>query len=152
MKTDWKLKLKCLYCVMDSQQQTIDLLTRYYASFNDGETDAMLELMADDVAHDLNQGGRDMGVSAVRKFFVRMNRCYREKVADLQIFASNDGTRAAAEFVVHGSYLSTDDGLPEANGQTYVLPAGAFFAIENQRIKRVTMYYNLEDWLRQVNA
>jgi hypothetical protein len=38
-----------------------------------------------------------------------------------------DGTRAAAEFVVNGTYLATDEGLPEARGQTYVLPAGGFF-------------------------
>ena len=41
---------------------------------------------------------------------------------------------AAAEFVVHGTYLSTDSGLPEARGQTYVLPAGTFFTIRDGKI------------------
>jgi steroid delta-isomerase-like uncharacterized protein len=71
---------------------------------------------------------------------------------EIQLFASEDGTRAAAEFVVRGTYLATDDGLPESTGQIYVLPAGAFFSIKNGKIARVTMYYNLEDWLRQVHA
>jgi steroid delta-isomerase-like uncharacterized protein len=63
---------------------------------------------------------------------------------------SPDGTRAAAEFVVHGEYLATDEGLPEATGQTYTLPAGAFFEVVGGRIARVSNYYNLPDWLAQV--
>jgi steroid delta-isomerase-like uncharacterized protein len=137
---------------MDSQVHTLQLLSSYYASFNAGDTDAMLALMAEDVVHDINQGGSETGVEAFREFFVRMNRCYRETVSDLQVFANENGTRAAAELIVHGTYLATDDGLPEACGQTYDLLAGAFFTIENQRIKRVTMYYNLQDWLEQVHA
>ena len=69
--------------------------------------------------------------------------------------ATADGTRAAAEYVVHGEYLVADEGLPAARGQRYVLPGGAFFEIEfgeagAGRITRVTNYYNLQDWLRQV--
>ena len=66
--------------------------------------------------------------------------------------ASEDGARAAAEFVVHGAYLATDEGLPEANGQTYVLPAGAFIAVEEGKIARLTMTYNLADWTAQVSG
>jgi len=79
-----------------------------------------------------------------------MERCYKERLEDIVLMASEDGTRAAAEFVVHGQYLATDEGLPEANGQTYVLPAGAFLAIEGGKITRLTMYYNLGDWTKQV--
>ena len=79
-----------------------------------------------------------------------MERCYKERLEDIVLMASEDGTRAAAEFVVHGQYLTTDECLPEAQGQTYVLPAGAFLAIENGRITRLTMYYNLADWTAQV--
>lgn len=53
---------------------------------------------------------------------------------------------------MHGEYLKTDPSLPEAHGQHYVLPAGAFFAIRDGRIARVTTYYNLQDWLKQVGA
>lgn len=134
-----------------TMQKTIEILEQYYACFNEGNTDGMLALMADDVIHDINQGGSEHGIEAFREFFVRMNRCYRENVSDLLLFASDDGTRAAAEFIVHGTYVSTDDGLPEARGQTYDLPAGAFFRFQNDRIIRVTMYYNLQDWLKQVH-
>ena len=53
---------------------------------------------------------------------------------------------------MNGTYLETDAGLPEASGQTYVLPAGGFFSIEDGRISRVVTYYNLADWVRQVSA
>ena len=79
-----------------------------------------------------------------------MARCYREHLADIVVMANDAGTRAAAEFVVHGTYIATDDGLPEARGQSYVLPAGTFFTLRGGRIARVTTYYNLADWVRQV--
>ena len=62
------------------------------------------------------------------------------------------GTRAAAEFTVLGTYLNTDEGLPPANGQTYRLPAGAFFELRNGRVARISNYYNLPDWIAQVGG
>ncbi|HEX7932387.1 MAG TPA: isopropylmalate/homocitrate/citramalate synthase, partial [Paraburkholderia sp.] len=58
--------------------------------------------------------------------------------------------RGSAEFVVHGEYLVTDEGLPPAIGQKYILPAGAFFDVRAGKIARVTNYYNLPDWTAQV--
>jgi steroid delta-isomerase-like uncharacterized protein len=93
-----------------------------------------------------------VGKEAFRAFLQRMDRCYREQVVELVSFASEDGKRGAAEFVIKGEYLSTDEGLPPATGQRYRLPVGAFFEIENNVVKRITNYYNLQDWLRQVGA
>jgi steroid delta-isomerase-like uncharacterized protein len=112
----------------------------------------MLNLLSDDVAHDINQGVREIGKPAFRAFLAHMDQCYTEQLADIVVFSEADGARAAAEFVVHGVYKATDAGLPEAAGQTYNLPAGAFFQIESGRISRVTNYYNLQDWLKQVGA
>ena len=80
-----------------------------------------------------------------------MSRCYKEELTDMVIFSSDDGTRAAAEFIVNGTYLVTDEGLPEAKGQTYRLPGGSFFELKDDRISRVTTYYNLADWIAQVS-
>ena len=124
----------------------------YYAAFNAGERDAMLALLTEDVVHDLNQGGRETGKEAFRRFLAHMDRCYREQLTDIVVMVGADGRRAAAEFVVHGTYLSTDTGLPPARGQTYLLPAGTFFELRDGRIARVTTCYNLADWSRQVGA
>lgn len=132
--------------------RTAALIRRYYAAFNDGDVEAMLGCLAEDVAHDVNQGRRRLGKAAFRDFCRHMARCYAETLQDIVVMVDEDGGRAAAEFVVHGTYLATDDGLPEARGQTYVLPAGTFFAVRDGLIARVTTYYNLEDWLAQVGA
>jgi len=129
---------------------TETLLRRYYDAFNRGDSDGMLACLADDVVHDVNQGERRFGKEAFRAFNARMAHCYSEKLQDILIVVSADGVRGAAEFNVHGTYKNTDEGLPPAKGQTYVLPAGAFFAIKNGQIARVTNYYNLTDWLMQV--
>ena len=93
-----------------------------------------------------------MGISAFREFLVHMNRSYRETVIDPVIMVSSDGSRAAVEFMLEGQYLVTDDGLPEAKGQTYSLRVGAFFEIVAGKIVRVSNHYNLADWIRQVEA
>jgi steroid delta-isomerase-like uncharacterized protein len=112
----------------------------------------MLALLTGDVAHDINQGGRETGREAFRAFLAHMDRCYRERIHGLVVMVAETGQRAAAEFIVDGTYLASDQGLPEARSQTYSLPAGAFFDIRDGRIARVTNYYNLQDWLRQVGA
>ena len=68
------------------------------------------------------------------------------------VFSTPDSSRAAAEYIVNGTYLETDAGLPEARGQSYRLPAGSFFDLKDGKISRVTTYYNLSDWMAQVSA
>lgn len=131
---------------------TADLIARYYAAFNARNWEGFFALMTEDVAHDLNQGARETGKPAFRAFIDRMNASYREQIVEISVSVNRDGTRAAAEYVVLGTYLKTDAGLPPARGQTYRLPGGAFFEIRDGLIARVTNYYNLQDWLRQVGA
>ncbi len=133
------------------QDRATELVLTYYAAFNRGDWDGMLALLTDDVIHDLNQGARETGREAFAAFLGRMNASYREQLRNIVVLASLDGDRAAAEYVVHGEYLNTDEGLPAATGQAYVLPGGAFFDIRDDRIARVTNYYNLQDWIAQVS-
>ena len=128
------------------------LVARYYAAFNAGDWAGMLACLTDDVAHDINQGDRRIGRDDFARFLSHMERCYREQLSDMVLMASDDGRRASAEFIVHGNYLVTDEGLPPAAGQAYSLPAGAFFDIADGLIRRVSVYYNLADWTRQVSA
>lgn len=127
-----------------------ELVQAYYAAFNAGDMPTFLDLLAEDVVHDINQGERQVGKDTFAAFMDKMNRCYRERLADIVVMQNAAGDRAAAEFVVHGEYLADDEGLPPANGQTYVLPAGAFFEIKNGKVARISNYYNLNDWIAQV--
>jgi steroid delta-isomerase-like uncharacterized protein len=128
------------------------LVGAYYAAFNAGDRAAMCALLAGDVAHDVNQGGRRVGLPAFRAFLAQMDAAYEERLDDVVVMADATGTRAAAEFVVVGRYLRTEPGLPEASGQAYRLPAGAFLDVQDGKIRRVTTYYNLQDWIAQVSA
>jgi steroid delta-isomerase-like uncharacterized protein len=130
----------------------LELITAYYSAFNAGNMEGFLTLLHPEVVHDINQGRRETGKETFASFMQHMNRCYREQLADIVVMASADGSRAAAEFTVHGEYIATDEGLPEARGQRYVLPAGAFFEIRDGKVARVTNYYNLNDWIAQVGA
>ena len=127
-------------------------IAAYYAAFNAGDPQGMLALVSDDVEHRVNEGGIRRGRDKFAAFCAHMGISYREQLQDLMIFTSPDGTRGAAEFTVHGEYLQTDPGLPEARGQRYVLPAGAFFDLADGKITRITTFYNLSDWVAMVSA
>lgn len=126
------------------------LIRHYYDTFNSGDREAMLALLTEDVVHDINQGGSETGRETFRAFLQRMDRCYREQVEQLVVMADETGTRGAAEFYIRGAYITTDEGLPEAAGQTYWLRVGAFFDLRDGKVARVTNYYNLQDWIKQV--
>jgi steroid delta-isomerase-like uncharacterized protein len=119
----------------------------YFAAFNAGDTEAMLACVAEDVAHHVNEGQVRRGKAAFGEFCAHMSRCYQEELTDMVIFAAEGGTRAAAEYIVNGTYLATDSGLPEANGQSYRLPAGSFFSLEGDKISRVVIGHNTADLL-----
>ncbi|MBN7785840.1 nuclear transport factor 2 family protein [Ponticoccus gilvus] len=128
-----------------------DTIRRYFDAFNAGDTAEMLACLDPEIEHHVNEGQIRRGTGKFAEFCDHMSRCYRETLTDIVIFANGDGTRAAAEFIVNGTYLETDAGLPEARGQTYRLPAGSFFSLKDGKISRVVTYYNLADWVRQVS-
>jgi len=126
-------------------------ISAYFDAFNHRDTAAMEALVTEDFEHHVNEGKIRHGVENFRAFNAHMSRCYRERLTEIVMMANDAGTRGAAEFVVQGEYIATDDGLPEAKGQRYILPAGTFFTLREGRIQRVTTYYNLADWIRQVS-
>ena len=135
-----------------NRDSTIALIAGYYDAFNANAPEGMLARVSDDIEHRVNEGATRLGREKFTEFCAHMGVSYREQLKDMVIFASEDGTRAAAEFTVHGEYLQTDPGLPEAKGQGYILPAGAFFDVKDDKITRITTFYNLSDWVAQVSA
>ncbi len=129
---------------------TTELIQQYYNYFNKLDITSFLGMLDNNVIHDINQGDREIGIDAFAKFMDRMDSSYTENIKDLVIMTNQDGSRAAAEFIVEGTYKATDKGLPIAQNQHYKLPCGAFFEIKNGNTTRVTDYYNLKSWLKQV--
>lgn len=132
--------------------QAKQLIEQYYTTFNNGDLAGFLALLDDNVIHEINQGKCETGKNAFKKFMEHMNTCYRETIKDIVIFSGADESRAAAEFLVAGTYIKTDDGFPIAQNQTYELSAGAFFEIKNNKITRITNYYNVQEWVKLISA
>jgi steroid delta-isomerase-like uncharacterized protein len=130
--------------------RTSALVLRFCAAFSRGDVDGMVDCVADEVVHDINQGEREVGKAAFRAYLLQHGRSYREELRDVVVMSIDDGTRAAAEFSVNGVYQSEAPGLPAAAGQRYTLTAGVFFAINQGKIARVTPYYNQHDRLAQI--
>ena len=135
-----------------AQQETRQRIEAYFEAFNASDYDGMLGLLDEDVVHDINQGKREIGREKYSWFLARMRQHYDERVADLVIMTTPDGARAAAEFTVRGTYIATAEELPPASGQTYSIAAGIFFELDDGRISRVSTYYNLNEWIRQVEG
>lgn len=131
---------------------TPELIKSYYDAFNAKKFKDMLTFLSEDVIHDTNQGTRSTGIAAFTTFLGEMDEFYDENLTDIVIMTNADGSRASAEFICNGTYKTTCEGLPKATGQKYKLPVGCFFEVKNGKIARVTNYYNMNDWLAQVNS
>jgi steroid delta-isomerase-like uncharacterized protein len=135
-----------------SNNDTFLLIQSYYDAFNEKDMKKFMGLLSEDVVHDINQGDTEIGKPLFEAFMNRMNEMYSETVHDVIILTSRDGLYASAKFHLSGMYMKTHPGLPQAKGQTYVLNAGAFFEVENKKIIRVSNYYNLNEWIKQVST
>lgn len=129
--------------------ETERLIRAYFKAFNAGDPEALLATLDENVVHDINEGPSEVGREVFRRFKAHMDRCYRETIVDLVVMTS--GERGAAEFTVDGAYVGTDAPLPEAHGQTYSIPAAAFFVVHAGKITRVTSYYNLQGWIAAIS-
>ncbi|MEO8802586.1 MAG: ketosteroid isomerase-related protein [Rudaea sp.] len=131
--------------------RTSALILRYYAALNRGDVDGVLDCVADDVTHDINQGTRETGKAAFENHIRRTLRSYREELRDIVVMCIDDGTRAAAEFTIQGTYQAAASGMLPAQGQRYALAAGAFFAIHQGKIARLTQYHNDHERQAQIS-
>lgn len=133
-----------------SQQQARETIETYFEAFNASDYDRLLSLLDEDVVHDINQGNREIGREKFSWFLARMRQHYDERIDDLVIMTTPDGSRAAAEYTLRGTYLVTAEDQPPASGQTYSIAAGVFFDFDDGRISRITACCNLRAWVRQI--
>jgi len=127
-----------------------NIIENYYKAFNNADYQTMLSFLDESIAHEINQGSTQVGIENFKKFLAHMENCYKEHLEDIIVMDAGDGKHYSAEFIVNGEYLKTDGDLPKANGQKYKLKAGTFFEVSNNKIKRVTTYYNLPLWIEMV--
>lgn len=133
-------------------QTSLETAKEYYRYFNERNWDGMLSLLDKQVRHEPNQAGEPrIGTDKFAEFLAHMDESYAETLTDMVFFSEPGNSRVAVEFTVNGVYKKGEEGLPEAHGQEYVLPAAAFLEFREGKITRVTTYYNLTEWIRLVS-
>ena len=130
---------------------SLEIVKQYYTSFNQKNWDGMLSLLHPKVRHEANQGDVRIGIDKFTEFLQKMDESYEETLTEMIFFTEPSDSRVAVEFVVNGIYKKEEEGLPKANGQTYVLPAAAFLEVKEGKISRVTTYYNLPLWIELIS-
>lgn len=134
------------------QPSSLAYAKQYYEYFNNRNWEGMLDLIDPAVRHEPNQSDEPrIGIEKFKAFLQKMDDSYEETLTDLVFFVDPSGNRIAVEFVVNGLYKKEEEGLPTAYGQSYVLPAAAFLEFRNDKIVRVTTYYNLTHWIKLVS-
>lgn len=133
-----------------SSKAAESIIRAYYQALNEKDMISFFDLLADDVVHDVNEGVQEQGKTAFRFFMNRVNRHYDEQISDVSIMLDETAEKAAAEFMVEGHYLESEFSLPEAKGQYYKIKGGTFFELRDNLIVRVTSYYNLAEWVQQI--
>jgi steroid delta-isomerase-like uncharacterized protein len=126
------------------------IIENYYQAFNEKKWQEMLSLLDENVIHEINESSAVQGKNEFTSFLKIMDEAYDERLTDMIIFSN--GNRCAAEFICHGVYKKSQPGLPPAKGQKYSLRVGCFFELKNNKITRITNYYNLNNWLKQVGV
>jgi steroid delta-isomerase-like uncharacterized protein len=129
----------------------LDIVKQYYNAFNEKNFDGMLALLHPEVRHEPNQGDVRVGIEKFTEFMKMMDDSYEETLTDMVFFTEPTDKRVSVEFVVSGIYKKGDEGFPEAHGQKYILPAASFLEVTDEKISRVTTYYNLERWIKLVS-
>jgi steroid delta-isomerase-like uncharacterized protein len=130
---------------------SLEIVQKYYAAFNDKNWAGMLALVSPEIRHEPNQGEVRVGLEKFTEFLGMMDTSYEETLTDMVFFTEPTGHRIAVEFTVHGMYKQGEEGMPVAHGQRYVLPAAAFVEVSEEKITRVTTFYNLPLWVSMVS-
>jgi steroid delta-isomerase-like uncharacterized protein len=130
---------------------TLEIVQQYYTYFNQKNWDGMLSLVDSDIRHETNQGEVRIGFEKFTAFLQKMDECYDENLTDMVFFTESSQQRIAVEFIVNGIYKKGDEDLPPAHNQVYLLPAAAFLEVKNDKITRITTYYNLPLWIELVS-
>lgn len=130
---------------------SLEIVKQYYNCFNQKNWAGMLDLLDAQIRHEPNQGEPRVGLELFSQFLQHMDECYEETLTDIVLLSEPSDTRIAAEFIVKGKYKKGEEGLPEAKGQNYILPAAAFLEVHKGKITRITTYYNLPLWIQLVS-
>ncbi len=129
----------------------VNTVQAFFDAINASDFDALLDLLHEDVVHDINEADRQIGKPSFRVQLIQAKSAFDETLSDISIMIAENSARVAAEYTRRGTYTQTTNGLPPADGQAFSLQAGTFFEIEDGLITRVTNYFNKAELVRQLS-
>jgi len=129
---------------------SIELVKKYYEEFNKKNIEGILDLCSDNVINEPNQGENQIGKELLRNFFKISWSHFKEDVYDLDILCNQDGSNVATEYTVRGTYFNTKENLFPATNQKYDITCTTLFKFKDNKISKITRYYNTKKWLDMV--
>lgn len=127
------------------------LVQNYYDAIAAKDLSLFLELLTDDVVHEINQGLVEKGKALFKTFMEKQFSCGDQHIQNLIVFSSPDGKYATSRFTCSGKYTKSESGYPLATGQFWEIPVVSYFEIRENQFSHVAVYYNLADWINQVS-
>lgn len=128
------------------------LVQKYYDTLLVQDLDGFLALLADNVVHEINQGPTEVGKNLFKPFMEKQFSSGKINIKDLIILTSPDGKYASSRFICSGNYNVAQTGAPIAKGQHWEVPVVSFFKIDNGKITHVAVYYNSNEWQKQLKS
>jgi steroid delta-isomerase-like uncharacterized protein len=123
----------------------------FYAAYGRRDVEAMMSLVSDDIVEDLSGIGLVTGAQDEREFLSGLLAAFPDLVTEVtRVIAVGD--LVAVEWHRSGTFSGTPwRGLP-ASGKPFVLRGGAFLVVSDNKITRITGYYDTADFARQIGA
>lgn len=130
---------------------THELIKKYYDSILSQNLSEFLGLLTIDVVHEINQGNTEIGREKFKTFIAEQFSHGKIKIDDLIILTSPDGKYATTRFLCSGNYAKSIEGFGPAKNQYWKIPVVSFFKVSNGKISHVAVYYNQNEWMKQIS-
>lgn len=127
------------------------LVKSYYQAILNQDLEQFMSLLSENVVHAINQGATEIGKSKFKLFMQEQFSHGDVEIENLQILSSEDAQTAMVHYICKGRYLKDIPGFPPAKDQAWSLPVMTYFEVKNNFLSHVAVYYNLQDWIRQVS-
>jgi steroid delta-isomerase-like uncharacterized protein len=127
------------------------VVSSFYDAYARRDIEAMMSHVSDDIVEDLSGIGLVTGAEQEREFLTGVLAAFPDLATEVtRMLACGDVV--AAEWRRHGTFSGAPwRGLP-ASGKPFAFRGGAFLEVHDQKITRITGYYDTAEFARQIGA
>lgn len=137
--------------ISETSKTAHNIIENYYTAVKAQDLPKFLNLLSDNVVHEINQGDTETGKALFKTFMENQFSSGKINIKDLIILTSPDGKYATSRFICSGTYTKTAKGYPPAKNQHWEIPVVSFFQIHDGKISHVAVYFNDKEYLKQLS-